>query len=121
MAPQLRHHSRWNKIYITPDLTRKEREEGKRLRDELAVRRQAGEINLMIRKGKIVSAVQTPNGASGAPSNAAANMGTSVTAPTESGDTGRHVAGDSGTAPVGACPEPSTSTQETASRGSNSN
>ena len=56
MAPQLRHLSEWKKIFVTPDLSKKEREEGKRLREELAIRRQAGEENLIIRKGKIIQA-----------------------------------------------------------------
>ena len=122
MAPQLRHHSRWNNIFITPDLTRKEREEGKKLRDELAVRRQAGENNLTIRKGKIVVAVQTPNGAAGAPSNRAAAAGSSAATPAENVDTGRPVTGDTGTSRGGAPPATRiTPTQEVSNLETNRN
>ena len=56
MAPQLRHHERGKNIFVTPDLTREEREEGKKLREELKARRQAGESNITIRRGRIVVA-----------------------------------------------------------------
>ena len=59
MAPQLRHLTTWKRIYVTPDLPKKERDEGKRLREELSNRRQAGEENLAIRRGKIVKLSQT--------------------------------------------------------------
>ena len=54
MASQLRHLSKWKRIYVTPDLTKKDRDDAKRLRDELATRKQAGEENLVIRRGRIV-------------------------------------------------------------------
>ena len=54
MAPQLRQNALYSNIYITPDLTWREREEGRKLRDELARRREAGEENLIIRRGKII-------------------------------------------------------------------
>lgn len=54
LASQLRSSDEWRTLYINPDLTQKEREEGKRLRQELATRRNAGEKNLYIRKGKII-------------------------------------------------------------------
>ena len=54
MAPQLRSCEQYDNIYINPDLTPREREQGRRLREELATRRQRGERNLSIRKGKIV-------------------------------------------------------------------
>ena len=54
MAPQLRYLTSWKRIYVTPDLSKKEREEGRRLREELAARRQQGEENIMIRRGRIV-------------------------------------------------------------------
>ena len=44
-AWQLRDTEQYSNIYITPDLTQKEREEGRKLRDELAVCRRAGETN----------------------------------------------------------------------------
>ena len=43
-------------IYITPDLTPAEREAARKLREELTVRRAAGETNLVIWKGRIVTA-----------------------------------------------------------------
>ena len=54
MAPQLRQNAEYSNIYITPDLTWREREEGRKLREELARRREAGEENLVIRRGKII-------------------------------------------------------------------
>ena len=41
-------------IYINPDLTKHAREEGKKLRDELARRKHTGETNIAIRRGKII-------------------------------------------------------------------
>ena len=55
MAPQLRTSAKWGNVYITPDLTRTEREAARRVREELVARRQGGEKNLTIRKGKIVT------------------------------------------------------------------
>ena len=54
LAPQLRNSEKWGKVYITPDLTRSEREAARKLRQELADRRAAGETNLSIRKGRVV-------------------------------------------------------------------
>ena len=54
MAPQLRHLTTWKRIYVTPDLSKKEREEGKKLREELVRRRQDGEENIMIKRGRIM-------------------------------------------------------------------
>ncbi len=42
------------KIFITPDLTPAERDENKKLRNELQRRKDAGESGLGIRRGKIV-------------------------------------------------------------------
>lgn len=53
MAPQLRSTDRYSNVYITPDLTWKEREEGRKLREELKRRTNAGE-DLTIRRGRIV-------------------------------------------------------------------
>lgn len=53
MASQLK-DTKWKNIYINPDLTKQEREEGKKLRAELLSRRQAGEANLTIRRGRVV-------------------------------------------------------------------
>ena len=55
LASQLRETEKWHDIYITPDLTWKEREEGRRLREELRRRTSAGETNLVIRRGRIIS------------------------------------------------------------------
>ena len=62
MAPQLRATEKWSNVYISPDLTWKEREEGRRLREELKRRTSAGEANLIIRRGRITSrGPQAPN------------------------------------------------------------
>ena len=45
----------WGNIYITPDLTWKEREKARQLRSELARRREAGEMHIVIRHGQIVT------------------------------------------------------------------
>ena len=55
MASGLRHHDQWSNIYVTPDLTWQEREEGRKLRQELARRKGEGKPNLAIRRGKIVA------------------------------------------------------------------
>ena len=57
LAPQLRQSEKWGNIYITPDLSRSEREAARKVREELAVRRAAGETNITIRKGRVVSTV----------------------------------------------------------------
>lgn len=59
MAPQLKGTEKWSNIYITPDLTKAEREASRKLREQLAARRAAGETNITIRKGKIVCTVQS--------------------------------------------------------------
>jgi len=43
-----------NKIWFNDDLTEKERMEGKKLREELKQRKEAGEKDIAIRRGKIV-------------------------------------------------------------------
>ena len=45
---------RMQNIFISPDLSKRAREEGKALRDELHRRRNLGETDLIIKKGKIV-------------------------------------------------------------------
>ena len=57
LAPQLRSSEKWGNIYITPDLTKSEREAARKIREELAARRAAGESNITIRRGRIVSTV----------------------------------------------------------------
>ena len=59
LAPQLKGTDKWGNIYLTPDLTKAEREAARKLREQLAARRAAGEANITIRKGKIVSTVQS--------------------------------------------------------------
>jgi len=44
----------FKKVYITPDLSRKGRQENKLLRDELLRCRSSGELGLIIRRGQIV-------------------------------------------------------------------
>ena len=56
LAPQLRGCEKWGNIYITPDLTPAEREAAKKVREELAARKKAGETNLTIRRGRVVTA-----------------------------------------------------------------
>ena len=53
-ATKLRNSSKWNEVFIFPDLTPKERQTNKKLREELRNRKQVGEKNLIIRRGKIV-------------------------------------------------------------------
>ena len=53
-APQLGQAPVRPRIFINPDLSPRERAEGKRLRDELKRRRENGETNLTIRRGRIV-------------------------------------------------------------------
>ena len=53
-AKKLRESDAWNNIYVTPDLSPKEREKNKQLRAELKKRKEDGEDSLVIRKGKIV-------------------------------------------------------------------
>lgn len=44
----------YRRVMIVPDLTVKEREEDKRLREELRGRRDAGEVDLIINKGRVI-------------------------------------------------------------------
>ena len=66
-APLLRNSSGFGNIYLSPDLTQKEREASKKLREELASRKRAGETNIIIRGGRIVqvtareSSTRTPS------------------------------------------------------------
>ena len=54
-ATKLRANQKWKNVFITPDLTTREREVNKALRDELKRRKGNGEQNLMIKRGRIVS------------------------------------------------------------------
>ncbi|CAH1789540.1 unnamed protein product, partial [Owenia fusiformis] len=51
---KLRYEGRWTNVYIHPDLSPEDREISRKLREELKERREAGEENLTIRRGKIV-------------------------------------------------------------------
>ena len=53
-AASLRDTPRWNRVFITPDLTWQEREKGRQLREELARRKESGEQHIWIRRGRIV-------------------------------------------------------------------
>lgn len=53
-AKKLRNTNKWKEVYITPDMTPKEREQSKILRAELKRRREEGEERLVIRRGKII-------------------------------------------------------------------
>ena len=53
-ATKFRKSTSWNNIFISPDLTPKERELNRKLREELKVHKDAGEKDLYIRRGRIV-------------------------------------------------------------------
>ncbi|XP_014676496.1 PREDICTED: uncharacterized protein LOC106816407 [Priapulus caudatus] len=53
-AKELRELEEWNTVYISPDLTRKEQEEGKKLREQLRLLREQGHNDYIIRRGMIV-------------------------------------------------------------------
>ena len=53
-ATKLRKSSTWNNIFISPDLTPKERELNRKLRQELKARKDADEKDLYIIRGRIV-------------------------------------------------------------------
>ena len=57
-SKKLRNADEWSRVFITPDLTPKEREKSRRLREELKRRKDAGEEGLVIRKGEIVKVNQ---------------------------------------------------------------
>jgi PHD-finger len=50
----LRKHEEYKKVYISPDLTRKQQEADKLIRDKLKEMRNGGETDIRIKKGKIV-------------------------------------------------------------------
>ena len=53
-CPGLRKHEEYQKVFVTPDLTRKQQRNDKLLRDKLKDFREGGENNVQIKKGKIV-------------------------------------------------------------------
>ena len=58
-SPRLRQCDTWKSVFITFDLTQQKREENRRLHEELKTRRQNGESNLIIRRGRIVVSQRT--------------------------------------------------------------
>ena len=60
-AKDLQKSSTYSKVFISPDLSPKERASNKILRQELRRRKEAGEANLIIRHGKIVTKPAVPN------------------------------------------------------------
>lgn len=57
----LRKSEHWKDVFVSPDLTPKERKTNRLLRTELKRRKSAGEQqNLIIRRGKIVVSIQNP-------------------------------------------------------------
>ena len=54
-APMLRRCARWQSDFISPDLTIKEREIKRALYQELKRRKEAGEKDLVIKRGKIIN------------------------------------------------------------------
>ena len=88
LAPQLRNSTEWSTLFINPDLTQKEREEGRKLRAELARRKTAGETSLYIKQGRIVrgptqhQTSQSPENANQLPSSGTATPDTGAPHPT---------------------------------------
>ena len=98
MAPQLRHLNTWKRIYITPDQTKTEREESKRLREELASCRQAGEANIMIKRGRIVKAPAAAHSATaGEPGLRKHSVPSTSTIPTSTPNSRAHSMGQAAT------------------------
>ena len=58
-AKELRQSKQFSSMYINPDLTYKERQASKELRQELARRKKAGEKDIFIRRGQIVKRIST--------------------------------------------------------------
>ena len=67
-SPCLHQSDSLKTVFITPDLTQQEREEGKRLRDELKRRRQNGEPNF-IKRGRIIVSQRNSSTMGGSQSN----------------------------------------------------
>ena len=66
-AHHLRSIDQYNNVYISPDRTRQERESFRKLRAELKQRKDGGELNLIIRNGKIVAKRTVPQPSNLAP------------------------------------------------------
>ena len=55
LAKNLRKTEKWKQTYIAPDMTKQQREERRKLRVEMKRRREEGEENLTIRRGRLVT------------------------------------------------------------------
>jgi hypothetical protein len=64
-AKLLRHHKEFEKVYISPDLTPKERDANNKLVQEMKSRREGGETELIISRGKIITRNQAQGGGGG--------------------------------------------------------
>ena len=53
-SPRIRQTEEYHSTYISPDLTNEQQRNGKLLRDDMKLRRNNGEVNLWIQRGKIV-------------------------------------------------------------------
>jgi hypothetical protein len=54
VCSELRKHKEYERVFVTPDLTRKQQEADKVLRGKLKEFKEKGETNLKIKKGKVV-------------------------------------------------------------------
>ena len=63
-ARRLKNNTQYEDVYIRPDLTYKQRKEGQKLREELKLRTQRGESNLIIRRGQLIKVLETQEGTS---------------------------------------------------------
>lgn len=69
---RLKDSTEWNNLYLTPDLTWSQREDLRKVREELARRRESGEENLVIRNFRIIKLnTDRPAGGGAAPQAAA--------------------------------------------------
>ena len=60
-ASRLKDDAVFQKVYLSPDLTPQERKENRELLMELKRRREEGEKDIMIRRGRIVKKINTDN------------------------------------------------------------
>ena len=86
MSFQLRKIPKYSELYINPDLTPAEREANRKLRQELAQRRAAGEEDIVIRNGTII---KRPNGTRTRPPFQGSRAIAEVQQNKEAGQTGR--------------------------------
>ena len=50
--------AQYNNVYVRPDLTYKQRQEGQKLREELKRRQLRGETDLVIRRGQLIKIIK---------------------------------------------------------------